>query len=282
MTFSLPLALILLVPLAGAGFVAASARLGWAARLPGMWAHVVAAQLQPHIARHSGLTLAGAPWLCLGIAAMLVVALSRPSTSSGDAQGYANLAGRVVVIDVGENLARHQIFMDALFDASTVVPTALVAVSGDAYRIVPFTTDKAQIDRYVRVLNVGMMPEPGYRPHLGLARAERILERAGYLVRQIVIVSGTAPPERIVDVPETEATRIIVPLEHAGQWAGWAESWGATIIAKDEPEKIANRLDEAARRTAASELPQSRIDLSIIFLMLAGGLWLLLFRRRAS
>ena len=120
---------------------------------------------------------AATPVLCFVLALLVVFALSRPGLDVEDDDTFATLAGRVVILDVGSDLTRHRHVLDDLYRADPGVSTALVAVSGDAYRIVPFTTDKAQIDRYLRVLSTDIMPRPGQNAHLGLALAEQMLAR---------------------------------------------------------------------------------------------------------
>lgn len=278
MSFAVPIALILLVPLCMAGLLTGSARLGWAGRLPGMWDRAVAKPLKAHLARHSSLGRAAPPVLTLLIAAVLILALARPGIEVKRPQDFATLAGRVVVMDMGSDMAEHRLFVDALFRSGPAA-TAIVAVAGDAYRIVPFTTDWQQIDRYLRVLRADVMPEPGRRPHLGLARAERILENADYIVRQVVLVTAKPPPEIIVEVPDSGAQRVVVALRHGEAWAPWATSWGADLLAGTDTDAIAAALDDAAKTAARTELPGARTDLSSLLLGLAAALSLLLFRR---
>lgn len=280
-----PTVLLLLLPLVLAGVLARSTRFGWAGRLPGGWDQVISPRLKAHAALRSGLGRAGAPVLCLGIAALLITALARPGIDADRTEAHATLAGRVVVLDVGAELDAQRLFLDALNGAGRMPATAVVVATGEAYRIVPFTTDTAQIDRYVRVLRQDMMPVSGHRPHLGLAEAERILAAAGLPVRQIVFITSTLPPETMVPVPGTGSERIIVALGSAGAtgiWARWAEGWDASLAGRGSADDIAQALEDAARAAARAELPAARLDLSSALLAVAALFWLLLFRRRAS
>ncbi|MFK7944510.1 MAG: hypothetical protein AB8B85_16565 [Paracoccaceae bacterium] len=282
MSFIAPLALLLLLPLALIWVLAGRTRMSSATRLPGAWGHVVSASLKSHTARRSGLGRTGVPALCLVLGGLLVLSLARPGLETEYSGEYANLAGRVVVLDVDARLAEHRLFLDELHGAGPVAATAVVAVSGDAYRIVPFTTDKGQIDRYVRVLNAGMMPVRGHRPHLGVAMAERLLEKAGFAARQIVLISAKLPPERLVALPRTGTSREIVVLGDMDSWKALADAWGAGLGGRGDSARIARDLQDTARTAANAELPDSRLDLTTWMLALATAIWLFLFRRRAS
>ena len=282
MSFVAPYTLLLLLPLALAGYLAFTGARGWAGQLPGAWQRIVSARLRPLIAERSQLGASATPVLCLAVCAIIVVALSRPGLDSEENDDFVTLAGRVVVLDVGSDLARHRHALDAIFRAGPGVATAIVAVSGDAYRIVPFTTDKAQIDRYVRVLSSDMMPDPGQRPHLGLARAEQILTSAGYLVRQVVLLTARPAPPRIVEIPSTDSQRYVVPLDPAVDWAAWAAAQSATDMQREDIDRIASDLERSARDMARAELPGSRWEFTTFLIALAGVVSLLLFRRRTS
>lgn len=280
MTFAMPLALLLLVPLVAAGVLAHATVTGWAGRLPGAWDRVVTQTLKPFIAERSRIGSHGAPLLCLVIGALLISALSRPGGDADNAEAFATLSGRVIVIDVGADLALHRHVIDTFFETDPDVPTAIVLTSGDAYRIVPFTTDKAQIDRYIRVVDASMMPEPGRRPHLGIVQAEQTLARAGILVRQIVLLSALPAPTDVVEIPPTKSDRIVIALGNAPGWEKWAKDQNADLRSDADVGEIASRLTAAARDVAIAELPEVRVEFTTILIGFAALLWLGLFRRR--
>ena len=282
MSFAFPIALLLLLPLAGLVLMVGSMRGPQAIRLPGKWQDVVASGLRAYVARRSNLDRAGLPVLCFAGGALVIFALARPGLDAKNTEAYANLAGRVIVMDVGADLSRHRGFMDALHRADPNVATAVIASSGDAYRIVPFTTDKSQIDRYVRVLNAGMMPRPGQSPHIALAQAERALDNAGYLVRQIVVLSERAAPAQDVQIPPGQSQRVMVPLADPAGWRDWASLQDAAIVEDDAVARLTARLKQEAMATARSELPSARTEFTTLLIGLAGLLWLLLFRRRGT
>ena len=257
-------------------------RFGQVNRLPGKWQNVVAPELRDFLALQSGLGRAGSPHLCFAAATLLVIALARPGLDTDDTDKFAALAGRVIILDVGSDLARHRHFIDEVQRADPGVATAVIASSGDAYRIVPFTTSASQVNRYARVLNADMMPEPGQNPHRALALADRMLDEAGYAARQTVLVTARRAPETIVEIPAGQSRRYLVPLAGAGDWRGWADAQDSAVLNEDAPDQLTRLLRQDRVATMRSELPSARTDLTPIVIAVAALLWLFLFRRRAE
>lgn len=280
MSFIAPLAFALLIPLGAIFWASRAPRFNAAALLPGTWGAVVAPRFRAIVSGQSRLSAAKAPFLTLGLAALVALSLTRPGLDLQDPEAFSGVGGRVVVMDIGADLSRHRQFLDQLHGADRMTSTAVVAVSGDAYRVTPFTTDRAHIDRYVRVLSADMMPRPGQQPHLGLAHAERLLDEAGYLVRQVVFLSKRPAPPEIVTVPIANADRIVVDLGDGTSWRDWAEAQQAEMMGRDQVSALASDFTAATRAAARAELPDARFDLTPMLIALAALLFLLKFRRR--
>lgn len=280
MSAAIPLYLLLLIPLAGAAW-ALTRRMGPAAnRLPGGWNALVAPQLKAYLAQRSAARRNRMPILLLGVAAVIVLALTRPGFHHGRELDLTGVAGRVIVMDATTDIARQALFLRELQDATPRVPTAVIAAAGDAYVIAPFTTDPAQIHRYLNVLVPDMMPGEGRRLHLGLARAEALLNRAGYLAGQ-VILTAEAPPPAPVPIAPSESLRVVVALGQ-GDWSAFADSYGAALRDGAAAARASNDLIELAETAARDSLPGARLDLSPWLIGGAMALWLVLFRRRLS
>ncbi|MEM7188602.1 MAG: hypothetical protein AAF439_03240 [Pseudomonadota bacterium] len=283
MSFALPLALAGLLP------VAALALLLWqrapmlVSALPGGWGRIIEPALARYMARGLSRPGLGQAWLCLGIAALLVVAIARPLLPLGEAPDYANVAGRVIVLDANNvGMADRRIVTGRLLNMAPEVPTALVAVAGEAYSVVPFTTDRTQIDRYLAVLTPEMMPRPGNSLHLGIAQAEEALAQAGVIAAQIVLVTGAETPPSVVELPETETLRaVVVPVADLALWSGFADGYGARLIDFSDPSPAIEDIRGALSDLTGS-LPAAAIDISPWLYGLAMMLWLVLFRRRSA
>lgn len=282
MSFAAPLVLLLLVPLAGLLGLAVFGGHAQIGRLPGAWHRVVAPVLRGYLATRSNLGRAGAPILCFAVAALVVLAMSRPGIETDDQDMAVNLAGRVVILDVGSDLAQHRLFLDELYRTDAATATAVIAVSGDAYRIIPFTTDKSQIDRYVRVLNAEMMPKPGHNPHIAVAQAERILASSSYLARQIVVLTARPAPPQSASIPPGKSQRFVIPLGSGDGWPEWAQAQNAVLLGADGLAELTQSLRRAAQDAANAQLPAARHEFTTALIALAALLWLPMFRRRSS
>ena len=281
MSFAAPSLLVLLIPLVAMQLLFRSPRFNAGAALPGAWSDVVAPIFRPFAADRSRGVGPGS-LLTLLVGALLIAALARPAVDLRSPEEFATLGGRVIVLDVGADLSRHRHLVEALKQADPGSATAVLAVAGDAYRLTPFTTDGAHVDRYVRVLSADMMPRPGKSPHLGLALGERLLEDAGFLVRQIVFLSARSAPEDVVLVPETGARRIFVDLEDGKSWEKWAEAQNAKVLSFDAVAEVADTFATAKRDAARAELPDATYDLQSPLIGLAAFLFLFRFRRQSQ
>ena len=282
MSFAHPLALIGLLPLAALAVLVWRQAPALVPALPGGWARLIAPPLRRYMARDLRRPGLGQVWLCLCIAGCLVVAIARPLIPLGEGRDWANLVGRVIVIDAEhDQIAARRIVADRLLAASPRVPTALVAVAGDAYMVVPFTTDAAQIERYLRVLEPDAMPVRGLALHTGLALAEKIIRDSGVVARQVVVITGGAAPGSTVDLPETGTLKSLVTAGSPEGWDRVADSYGADLAGVDDLTPVTAALDAAVRQLAA-DLPGEMGDLAPWFLALALVLALALFRQRSA
>lgn len=285
MTIGQPLAFLLLAPLA------AVALLLWfradllVSVLPGHWDRVVAPELRGFLAGRTTDKARGDLLLCLAALALLVTALAEPGIEAGPDSNYGNQSGRVIVLDLGSglNIRDQRLFAQQLIEAAPETPTAIVAVAADAYDIVPLTTDRRQLSRYLSVLEPRHMPEAGRALHIGLAHAEATLSQAGIVASQIVLVTGGPVPDTNTTSTASDAIRVVAALgpDTAG-WAEFVEAQNARLADPQDPIGITTELREAIedRLRARSDSPHTNLTPLLIGLALL--LWLALFRRRSS
>ena len=280
MSFAAPIVLILMAPLGALLWALARGRLAATGRLPGAWHALVAPPLKRFVASRAAASANRTPVLALVIAGLIVLALARPGADLGDEVDLTAIAGRVVVLDASTDIAAQAVFVRELEEAAPSLPTAIVAAAGDAYLIVPFTTDPAQTHRYLNVLTPDMMPGEGRRLHLGLALAEEALARAGYPAGQIILTSDQPPP-RPVSIAPSDSIRTIAALGQPAQgWEVFADAYGAEVIDGGQARDASADLIARARARAAATLPGARFDLSPWLIGAAMLGWLMLFRRR--
>lgn len=283
MSFAHPMALLILPVLVLLGALALRnpfVRSG----LPGSWKRVIAPDLAGYLARRNAGPGSARIWVFAPISVLLVIALARPLIDLSDRAEHTALAGRAIVLDLprGAEAGQARLLTAALLDGSDGVATAVIAVAGEAYTIVPFTTDRAQIDRYLGVLTADALPFAGRAIHLGFAHAEALFTRQSLAVRQIVLVTAQPPPPALIEIADSDTLRTIVAVGDAGAWQSAGQHFGADVVAADRLDRVRQSLASEIAARARSALPGAAIDLTPWCVALAMILWLTLFRRRAD
>lgn len=259
------------------------------AALPGQWPLIIDLPLQRMLSRQ--LPPARRDWqrlLSLGCWILLVVSICRPFVQTEGVAPVANLAGRVLVIDLGANdvLAEQKLAATALLERDDI-PTAIVAATDDAYTAVPLTQDRRQIERYMLVLGPDVMPTGGQSLALGIAHAENMLAASGVLAGQVIVLTGGSPPTSTPGAPAARFMRHVVPSgvlssDGLARWIETATALGAELVGPASLETLNAALDDEIAERRNEQVGENRIELSIWFLLAAMILWLGLFRREAS
>ena len=279
-----PLALLLLLPA-----LAVLAWLKWwrgeaAMRLPGQWRRTVQKAMRSFMAERVVAQSRLPVWFWLLIWTLLVLALARPILDLGKPVPYSNLAGRVITIDLGAgiNVDRQRLMVDRLLDAAPAMPTALVIATSEAFDIVPFTTDRAHVDRYLKVIAPEIMPVSGRALGIAIVHGESMLERADIAVGQLILLTGGA-------VPPAEATRaggwlraLVVDAASMAAWTGYADRIGARLTDDTAVQAIVDDLDSRVADAVRDSDRASDLALAPWLTALAALLWLLFFRRMRS
>ena len=284
MIISHPLVLFLLVP--------AITAFGWLvchgdrylARLPGDWERLVAPSLRATVAR--GVTQGASPQL-LGFLALwmvLVIAISRPVWELEEAADFANIAGRVIAMDLGgaADIHSQRLAAAALIDSAPEVPTALVVGSGDAFNVVPLTTDRNFLDRYLNVITPDVMPLDGQAIPVTVAHSEAILTRAGVVVGQVILLAGGEPPALGARYLARWSRVLVTDPETRDEWGGYANYLGARLASYDDLDPVADDLARQIDRARRGGDRAAVYDLTPYLLAVAALLWLTLFRQRQT
>ncbi|MGI9499361.1 MAG: hypothetical protein ACR2P3_04955 [Geminicoccaceae bacterium] len=257
-------------------------------QLPGAWHRAVQSDLQDFLAGtvQQARTLSRATsifclWLLLG-AALATISLGQIETPK-----LRNLDARIVVIDLGVPELSHDRIAAAryLVDSADDVPTAIVAVTGHAFDVVPLTRDAIHLDRYLQVLTNDVMPVEGRSLLTGVERAVALLDRAGIQARQITVFTGGKPPSigRFQKPERTENRNIwlVLPENADAAWGGFADQLDATLTSDQEVAAIHDDFEERRRDVAAKAVSiRERQDITHWLIALLLPLWLTLFFRR--
>jgi hypothetical protein len=282
MSFAAPLWLLALLPLLAVAFLVLRHPNLIKAGLPGAWSKVVHPQMQPLLAARVVGQSSGLVPVCLAVAALLVLALARPSLGWSSVTDFENLMARAILLDMSgaADVSAQKLVVADLLAAAPDIPTTLIAVASDGYDVVPLTRDAAFLNRYLQVLGPDVMPEGGRALHLGVLHAEAVLDRAGIITRQLVLVTGGEPALGLPDLPASGRHGALIPIgaTHDG-WDLQARSLGLDLVDENRARDLAQDLRRRADK-ALHDVPQNgRMRLGPYLLALAACCWLFLFRR---
>lgn len=261
-------------------------------QLPGSWPRIVSPTIQGHLSRWVPIANHRQSRLTLAMLLMLLgLALADISSGTTAKLPERALHGRVLVMDMND----HESFAAQLFTARQLVtrspdiPTAIVATAGDAYDVVPLTTDPDQLDRYLRVLSPSLMPDAGRRLHLGIERASFALQQAQIQAGQIVLLgTGAAPTEKRSDgsspsasQPSSNARWILLSEAPGPGWNHYADQIQAGLLTANQLEQLDSTLLARRDKVVLASTPiDQRKQLTPWFVVACLPLWLLVFFRR--
>lgn len=212
--------------------------------------------------RHSRL-----PWLVLGLAWLLaVIALLGPSWQRFEQPSIKRSDPLVVLLDLTPSMlasdapptrleqAKRKLL--DLLERRQDVQTAVVAFAGSAHTVVPLSDDLATTRNLLDALHPTLMPEPGQRADLAVAKGLALLEQAG-LGRGRLLLIGSS-------LDEHERSVIVTLMEGRNEQLlilGVGTEQGAPIAGKDgsflkdaQGAILIPRLDNARLQRLASEL----------------------------
>ncbi len=258
--------------------------------LPGAWHRAIEPRLQgllvdtvDHVRQRPVLVALMAIWLLLA-ACLATISFGQTSVPT-----LRNLYARVVVIDLGLDAQSADRVAAAryLIENDRNVPTAVIAVTEQAFDVVPLTRDYAHLDRYLQVLSPDVMPIEGRSLLRGVERAVLLLDRAGIQARQIVVFTGGSPPPigRFLKPqnPSLQNIWLVRPDQPSDDWQAFGAHMEASFATDRETSIIQDDLDERRNEAAAKAVSfRERRDLTPWLIALLLPLWLFVFFRRQS
>ena len=220
----------------------------------------------------------------LTIWTLLVLGLARPTLDSGEPTAYANLAGRVIAFDLGAGMDvdRQRSIAYRILDAAPTVPTALVLATAEAFDVVPLTTDRAHLDRYLRVIKPDVMPVSGRAPGIAIVHAESVLARADIVVGQLVLLTGGRVPAAEATTPGDWLRALVVGGDRVSDWEGYADRIGARLTDETSIQAVIDDLDDQVADAIRDSDGAADFALGPWLIAVAAFLWLFFFRRVRS
>ncbi|HTN31248.1 MAG TPA: VWA domain-containing protein [Pseudomonas sp.] len=206
------------------------------------------------------------PWLALGLAWLLaLLALLGPSwqrmeqatASRGDALvAILDLTPRMLAADLSPSrLEQARRTLVDLLEARRGAQTGIVVYAGSAHVLVPLSDDLGTALNLLGALRPSIMPEPGQRADLAVARALDLLEQAGQSSgRLLLLTSGLSDREQAaIAALSRDGNRLDV--------LGVGTARGAPIVLEDgsflkdaQGAIVLQRLDTASHERFARQL----------------------------
>jgi Ca-activated chloride channel family protein len=176
----------------------------------GLWRRHVDPELLAHLA---GRAPAWSARLALGLAVVTLVlacvALAGPSWRAQPAPLYRDLSARIVVLDLSPSMDAVDVVPSRLERARAAIVTllresadaqlGLVVFGADAFTVAPLMNDPSALVHLLASLGTGTVPRAGSRPDLGLDMARQLLERAGALAGDVILVGDSAGDARTLE-----------------------------------------------------------------------------------
>jgi hypothetical protein len=284
MSFVHPFALLLLLP--------ALSLVAWLTlwrgqavmRLPGHWHRIIDMTMQSFMAKQvvSQNRLPLLFWLTIWT--LMVLGLARPILDFGEPTAYGNLAGRVIALDIGAGIDvdRQRLIAYRIVDAAPTVPTALVVATAEAFDVVPLTTDRAHLGRYLQVIKPDVMPVSGRAPGIAIVHAESLLERADIVVGQLVLLTGGRVPAAEATTPGDWLRALVVDRDRVSDWEGYADRIGARLTDETSIQAVIDDLDNEVAHAIRDSDEAAEFALGPWLIAVAALLWLFFFRRVRS
>lgn len=255
--------------------------------LPGGWAKIIEPGMVQYLRRWLPAEMPYSTrflrWLLISF---IAVALADVSLGSADTLPKRALHARALVIDISAlGSSSSQLFTARqMVRRAPDIPTAIIAATARAYDVVPLTTDPEQLDRYLQVLDPQLMPDTGRSPINGIKRADNMLQAAGILAGQIVLLSTASKPapQPASDFVSGQATVwVLLDASPDASWQTYAESLNAQIKVAPQIDSLDSALLKRRDRTVLANTPlQERRSLTPWLTLASLPLWLILFFRR--
>ena len=177
------------------------------------WSRIIDARLQPLLlmgqtrrVSYLLLWMLGLGWL------ITTLSLADPVWEKQPRPLFQTNAARVIVLDLSRSmlnrdlkpsrLARARFKIEDILTRDEEGQTGLVVFAGDAFTVTPLTRDADTISALLKSLDPELMPVQGSRPDLGLQKAGELLQQAGLLNGQVLLLADGVSGNKARDAAE--------------------------------------------------------------------------------
>ena len=143
----------------------------------------------------------GSKWLFLlwPISIIAILAIAGPAFRKLPTPVIKNQSALVIVFDVSRSmladdikpnrLERAKFKINDILDKRKDGQTALIVYAGDAFVVTPLTDDTETIALMLKAISPDIMPVQGSRVDIALSKSQDLLQQAGYISGDIIVIS---------------------------------------------------------------------------------------------
>lgn len=141
---------------------------------------------------------------------LVIVGLAGPSWTKLPTPTYQTVMPRVILLDMSPSMLDTDIKPSRLFRAKLLIrdilaqskegQIALIAYSSMPFIVSPLTEDNNTIVSLLSSLTEDIMPVTGNDMAAALKEGKRLVEQAGFHLGDMLVVTGSEPPQRAIDV----------------------------------------------------------------------------------
>jgi len=201
-------------------------------------------------------------WLAALIGVLAVIALAGPAWDKQTAPVVHNQRATVLVLDLSRSmlstdvkpnrLTRARFKISDLVDALADREVALVGFARDAFVVSPLTDDGANIKNLLSALKPNIMPRQGSAPGAGIDKARELIEQAGQLAGDIILITDDASGDALASARRARAEGFRISVLAVGSEDGAPIPTGGHGFLKDRSGSIViPRLEPGSLRRLA-------------------------------
>lgn len=197
----------------------------WHRRLSSLaWRSVCDPDLLPYLLTGGDTASRRWPILAVGLAGLLgILALAGPVWEQREQPVFREQSALVIALDLSQSMEAEDIKPNRLTRARHELTdilrlrregqTALLVYAAQPFVITPLTEDQGTILSQVNSLETGLMPAQGSRPDLAVTKAVELLEQAGQVQGDILLLTdgiGSVPPKSLLDALKNSHHRLSI------------------------------------------------------------------------
>ncbi|MEM8951036.1 MAG: vWA domain-containing protein [Pseudomonadota bacterium] len=231
------------------------------------------------------------------VVAIIILALSGPAAERRDSLSYRNLDGVLLLVDASRSMTEDRRWPQLMTMAQFAIaalgsrPGGLIVYAGDSYAATDLTVDHLQLGQTVSLIGEETVPDPGSRPERALIMASDVLQGAGIVAGDVILLTdgaglGPASLEQAEALARQGVRLSMVSLNDGAppQMISHAKIGGGRVFTTDQTDALTAWLrDDARTRLERQDYPLLFWrDYGRFLLILALIPLLMLFRRQAA